>query len=54
MLFEVLRWQHAVSTDDPTSPFLLNNNWRSRYARLIAEQEPDLHHAFELRELRAA
>jgi hypothetical protein len=49
MLFEVLRWNYLVQTtgDD----FKLNNNYRSRYARLIEEREPDLRGAFELREL---
>lgn len=53
-LFEVLRWQVSMSTLDPSSDLKLNNNYRSRYARLIMEQEPDLADAFELRELRAA
>lgn len=54
MLFEVLRWQWARSTTDPSSEFKLNNNYRSRYARLIMEREPDLAEAFEVRGLRAA
>lgn len=54
MLFEVLRWQHAMSTVDPGSEFKLNNNYRSRYARLIMDQEPDLDEIFETRELTAA
>lgn len=54
MLYETLRWQVAMTTSDGASPFRLNNNYRSRYARLIAEQEPDLADVFEVRELRAA
>lgn len=54
MLFEVLRWQYAMSTVDPSSEFKLNNNYHSRYARLILAQEPDLADIFELRELKAA
>jgi hypothetical protein len=52
MLFEVLRWQHSLQTtgDD----FLLNNNFRSRYARLIQQREPELAAMFNVRELRAA
>lgn len=52
LLFEVLRWQRMLATtgDD----FKLNNNWRSRYARLIDRNEPDLAGVFETRELRAA
>lgn len=54
MLFEVLRWQHARTTVDATSEFKLNNNLRSRYARLLMDQEPDLAGVFEIRELKAA
>ncbi len=49
MLFEVLRWQHALETTDAV--FKLNNNHRSRYARLIMSQEHDLCDIFTLREL---
>jgi hypothetical protein len=53
MLFEVMRWQwHRLATS-PTE-FKLNNNYRSRYARLIMDCEPDLADVFETRELRAA
>ena len=54
MLFEVLRWQYWMSTQDPNSSFKLNNNYRSRYARMIMDCEPDLADAFELRELKSA
>lgn len=54
MLFEVLRWQYQLATDDPSSEFALNNNFTSRYARLIMEQEPELRYVFELRALRGA
>jgi hypothetical protein len=49
MLFEVLRWRHTLRTggDD----FKLNNNYRSYYARLIMENEPDLFGIFEIRKL---
>lgn len=52
MLFEVLRWNHAVQTIGDAD-FKLNNNFRSRYARLIAQREPDLARVFETRELKA-
>lgn len=50
MLFEVLRWEHALRTtgDD----FRLNNNYTAYYARLVMEREPDLDGIFETRELR--
>lgn len=51
MLFEVLRWQHMMKTADPHSDFKLNNNYHSRYARLIMQREPDLKGFFEVREL---
>lgn len=54
MLFEVLRWQHALATVDPSSEFKLNNNYHSRYARLIMDNEPDLAGLFETRKLTAA
>ena len=49
MLWEVLRWHFFLETTDGT--FKLNNNHRSRYARLIMAQEPDLVGMFETREL---
>jgi hypothetical protein len=49
MLFEVLRWQHALRTrgDD----FKLNNNYHSYYARLIMLNEPGLKGIFQTRRL---
>lgn len=49
MLFEVVRWHHAIETTDPK--FKINNNLASRYARLIMTTERDLGRMFELREL---
>lgn len=54
MLFEVLRWQWSMATADPASEFKLNNNYTSRYARLIMDNEPDLAGIFEVRKLTAA
>lgn len=51
MLFEVLRWRRTLRTDG--DDFKLNNNYRSRYARML-NQEPELAGCFETRELRAA
>lgn len=53
MLFEVLRWEYAMSTSDPASDFKLNNNYASRYARQIMDREPDLDEIFDTRELTA-
>lgn len=49
MLFEVLRWDSAVNTVGDT--FKLNNNYRSRYVRLIEDQEKDLTGVFHKRTL---
>ena len=51
MLFEVLRWQTMRATTDPASDFRLNNNYRSRYARLIMDTCPDLAGVFETRRI---
>lgn len=52
MLYEVLRWNYAIHTTG--DEFKLNNNFRSRYVRLIEDSEPDLAGLFQLRELRAS
>ena len=53
MFFEVLRWNRIVAgLPDKTEDFKLNNNYRSRYARLLMK-EPDLKGMFETRGLRA-
>lgn len=49
MLFEVLRWN---GTDTASRDFKLNNDFRSRYARMI-DGEQDLAGFFDLRELRS-
>jgi hypothetical protein len=53
MLFEVMRWHYARSTKDPSSDFRLNNDYRSRYSRLLMDNEPELAFVFETRVLRA-
>lgn len=51
MLFEVLRWQRLMATTDSSSPYRLNNSYRSRYARLLHELHPELAGHLELRTL---
>lgn len=51
MLFEVVRWSAMTTRGDDV--YKLNNNHRSRYARLLVDNEPELATAFELRDLRA-
>ena len=41
-LFEVLRYNSAMRSEDPNSDFKLNNNYRAYYAREIMAQEADL------------
>ena len=54
MLFEVLRWNFYMQAEDPTSPYLLNNNYTSRYARLLAANVPQLANTFEQRTLKTS
>lgn len=54
MVFEVLRWNRMIAgLPDPGEDYKLNNNYHSRYARLIMRQEPDLKGFFETRRLRS-
>lgn len=50
LIWERLRWLHTVETKG--EPFRLGNDYRSEYARLIMEQEPDLRGLFKLGKLR--
>ncbi len=50
-LFEKVRWHFSV--EKGLEDFRLNNNYRSRYARLMMEREPELDGFFELRELKS-
>ncbi|MED1863375.1 hypothetical protein P4V41_07885 [Fictibacillus nanhaiensis] len=50
MLWEVLRWESFIHTQD--DKFKLNNDYRSRYARMIMDNEKDLANIFEVRGLR--
>ena len=51
-LFEVVRWHCMIKTTDTTSSYKLNNDYCSRYARLIMLKYSDLRNMFELRQLR--
>ena len=54
MLYEVVRWNRFLNaTENPGERYKLNNDFRSRYARLIMEQEKDLREMFDVRELKA-
>jgi hypothetical protein len=54
-LWERMRWAGEYERPyDPHSTFKLNDHLRSRYARHVMDNEPDLAGVFELRRLRAA
>ena len=51
-LFEVLRWEYSIAgLPDRRESFKLSNDYRSRYARLIMEQESDLVDVFNTKTL---
>jgi hypothetical protein len=50
MLFKVLRWDEGIRTKSADG-VKLNNSFRSRYARLVAANHPDLAGLFETRAL---
>ena len=52
MLFEVLRWNYYMETDDPNSDFKINNNYAPYYSRLIIDENPQWANVFELRTIR--
>ena len=52
MLMEVARWQLALKTTEQAPR--LNNNFTSRYARLLLADHPDWVGRIETRQLRAA
>ncbi len=50
-LFQILRWERWRPTIG--EKWKLNDHYRSRYARMIMENEPNLLGFFEIRELRS-
>lgn len=53
LIFERLRWEYYIRTDRPEEEFMLNNNYTSRYARLLMANEPELAGMFETRILKS-
>jgi hypothetical protein len=53
MLWETLRYYTMLGSHPDEDVFRLNDHYRSRYARMIMEQERRLEGIFEIRELRA-
>lgn len=52
-MFEVIRWQYGRQTSGDQG-FRCNNDFTSRYARLLIERHPEWVDAIETRRLRAA
>lgn len=52
-LFEAARYTYALRVGPDADGFRLNNNWRSRLARDLMAEHPELAGMFELRELKA-
>ena len=52
VLFERLRWEYDLRTSGDA--FKLNNDFRSRYVRLIQDRRPEWAEVFRTRELRTA
>lgn len=53
-ILEVIRYHRALSGKGETELFKINNNYSSRYARKLMEEDERFDHFFELRELRSA
>ena len=51
-IMEVVRFHRAVSGEGPGEPFKINNNYTSRYARLLQSDDPRFSEFFETRELK--
>lgn len=54
MLWETLRYHSMLGSTAAEDPFRLNDHMRSRYARLLMDQEAELADVFETRRLRTA
>ncbi len=51
-LYETVRWELAIRAAEKNDAGpRMNNDYRSRYARLIMDNEPDLREFFEVRRL---
>lgn len=54
MLWERVRWEIILNTEDPNSDYKINDHYHSRYVRLLIQRHPEWETLFELRKLRAA
>lgn len=53
-ILEVIRYHRILSGQDENEPFKINNNYSSRYARKLTDEDDGFEQFFELRELRSA
>ncbi len=53
-ILEVIRYHRILSGKSETEAFKINNNYSSRYARKLVEEDDRFGAFFELRELRSA
>jgi hypothetical protein len=53
-ILEVIRYHRILSGQDEHEPFKINNNYSSRYARKLIDEDKRFEQFFELRELRSA
>lgn len=52
MLFEVMRWRSMLRTEG--DEYKLNNNYRSRYVRMLIDNNPQFETLFETRTLKSS
>ena len=52
-ILEVIRYHRILSGKSETEPFKINNNYSSRYARKLMDEDERFCDFFELRELRS-
>lgn len=53
-ILEVIRYHRILSGKSETEAFKINNNYSSRYARKLIDEDERFFHFFELRELKSA
>lgn len=53
LLINVVRWEVMMNTADANSTFKINNNYASRYARMIMNHEPGFEEIFNTREMKS-
>lgn len=53
-IMEVIRFHRAMNGRDDIEEFKINNNFSSRYARMLMDEDGRFATFFEIRELRAA